>query len=62
MGERITREDLAETITDVLVAVEGHDVSECSNEDISVMLTLLRCANVFLANDEFDFIDIETTP
>lgn len=58
-SKRITRDDLAETITDALLAVQDHDTSECTPHDVAIMITLLRCSVVFLANDDFEFIDIE---
>ena len=59
--QRVTRDDLADSITDTLLVVQDHDVSELNQSDIEILVTLLRCSLVFLANDDFDFIDIEAT-
>lgn len=58
-SKRITREDLAESITDALLATQDHNPSECTPGDVEILLIMLRCSVVFLANDDFDFLDLE---
>lgn len=54
----VTREELAEAITSTLLVVQDKP-EECTPSDVAVMIDLLRCSLVFLANDEFDFIEVE---
>jgi hypothetical protein len=60
-SKRITRESLAETITDTLVLLQDHGPEDCSPSDVEILITLLRCSVVFLANDEFEFLDLEAS-
>jgi hypothetical protein len=59
--KRITRDDLAETITDALLLVDGQDITQATQRDFEVLVSLLRCSLVFLANDEFDWLEVQVT-